>query len=284
MKREYILKLSCPDQLGIVAAVSVFLSQNNCNIKDSAQFGDPETKLFFMRVHFIAEKGAPSQENLQSLFLEIADRFAMGWGIFDAQTRCRMAVLVSQHGHCLNDLLYRYRTGSMDVEIKAVISNHHDFRDLVEWHGLAFHYLPVSPDNKEAQERAILDILEKEKVDLAVLARYMQILSEDMCRALSGRCINIHHSFLPSFKGAQPYRQAYLRGVKLIGATAHYVTPQLDEGPIIDQGVERVDHAHSPDDFVAIGRDIECMVLARAIRFHMEHRVLLNGHKTVILR
>ena len=284
MTREYILKLSCPDQLGIVAAVSVFLSENNCNIKDSAQFGDPETGLFFMRVHFIAEEAAPGQKGLEALFTAIAERFSMAWTMVDVREKCRMAILVSQHGHCLNDLLYRYRTGSMDARITAIISNHQDFRDIVEWHGIPFHYLPVSSRNREEQEQAILDILDRDSVDLVVLARYMQILSENMCRALAGRCINIHHSFLPSFKGAQPYRQAYLRGVKLIGATAHYVTPQLDEGPIIEQGVERVDHAHSPEDFVGLGRDIECVVLARAVRFHMEHRVLLNGQKTVILR
>ena len=284
MTREFILKLSCPDQLGIVATVSVFLSENNCNIKDSAQFGDPETGLFFMRVHFIAEEKAPAQDKLEALFAAIAGRFSMTWTMVDVQAKCRMAILESQHGHWLNDWLYRYRTGSMDAKITSIISNHQDFRDIVEWHGIPFHYLPVSSGNRQEQEQAVLDILEKDAVDLVVLARYMQILSENMCRVLSGRCINIHHSFLPSFKRAQPYRQAHPRGVKLLGATAHYVTPNLDEGPIIEQGVERVDHAHSPEELAAIGRDVECQVLARAVKYHTEQRVLLNGNKTVVLR
>lgn len=284
MSREYILKLSCPDTVGIVAAVSVFLSKHNCNIKDSAQFGDQETELFFMRVYFRAEDGAPSHEGLRAAFAGIAANYQMNWGIYGTEEKCRVAIMVSQHGHCLNDLLYRYRTGVLDVKIVAVISNHPDFKDITEWHGIPFHYLPVSSKNRAEQESAILEILEDQKTDLVILARYMQILSENLCRELEGRCINIHHSFLPSFKGAQPYKQAHARGVKIIGATAHYVTAQLDEGPIIEQGVERVDHAHSPEDFVALGRDVESVVLARAVRYHIEHRVLLNGRKTVILR
>lgn len=284
MNNEYVLKLSCPDKVGIVAAVTVFLSRHNCNIKDSAQFGDEETGLFFMRVCFRAEQGAPDHEGLRSAFGSIAGEFGMAWDIFSMDEKCRVAILVSQHGHCLNDLLYRYRTGTLDVEIAAVISNHPDFKDITEWHGIPFYYLPVSAQNKVEQEAAILDVLREHRTDLVILARYMQILSEKFCRELEGRCINIHHSFLPSFKGAQPYKQAHARGVKIIGATAHYVTAQLDEGPIIEQGVERVDHAHSPEDFVALGRDVESVVLARAVRYHIEHRVLLNGCKTVILR
>lgn len=284
MKPEYILKLSCPDTVGIVAAVSAFLSKRNCNIKDSAQFGDQETGLFFMRVCFRAEEGAPGHAEIREAFIPLAERYGMNWGIFSTDEKCRIAILVSQHGHCLNDLLYRYRTGTLDVEMATVISNHPDFKDITEWHGIPFHYLPVSKANREEQETAILAILKEQRADLVILARYMQVLSENMCRELSGRCINIHHSFLPSFKGAQPYKQAYAKGVKIIGATAHYVTPHLDEGPIIEQGVERVDHAHTPEDLVALGRDVESVVLARAVRYHIEHRVLLNGGKTVILR
>ena len=284
MKREYILTLSCPDRVGIVAAVSVFLSEHACNIKDSAQFGDGQTGLFFMRVHFIAEPEAPAYEVIHTDFTRIAERFTMHWSIHAADTRCRMIIMVSKFGHCLNDLLYRWSTGALHADIAGIISNHEDFRDVADWHGVPFHFLPVTPETKQAQERAVLEIIEREKAELVVLARYMQVLSEELCEALAERCINIHHSFLPSFKGAQPYHKAHARGVKLIGATAHYVTPHLDEGPIIEQGVERVDHAHTPEDFVGIGRDIECVVLARAVRYHIERRVLLNGHKTVILR
>jgi formyltetrahydrofolate deformylase len=195
-----------------------------------------------------------------------------------------MLIMVSRFGHCLNDLLYRYRTGALMAEVAGIVSNHEDFRDVADWHGIPFHYLPVTPETRQAQERTLLDIIEREKAELVVLARYMQVLSPELCERLVGRCINIHHSFLPSFKGAQPYHKAHARGVKLIGATAHYVTANLDEGPIIEQGVERVDHAHTPEDFVALGRDVESVVLARAVRYHIEHRVLLNGHKTVILR
>ncbi len=284
MANEYILTLSCPDGRGIVADVTVFLSTHYCNIKDSAQFGDPETGLFFMRVHFKAEPGAPDYAGLRHDFTALAERFCMTWELHGAEAKCRMAILVSRHGHCLNDLLYRRRTETLQAEITSIISNHADFQEVAEWHGITFHHLPVTEENKLSQEKLMLDIFERENVELVVLARYMQVLSERMCHALAGRCINIHHSFLPSFKGAQPYKQAHARGVKLIGATAHYVTAQLDEGPIIEQGVERVDHAHTPEDFVALGRDVECVVLARAIRYHIERRVLMNGHKTVILR
>ncbi len=281
---DYILTLSCPDRLGIVAAVSIFLSRNSCNIQDSAQYGDCETNLFFMRVRFRAEAGAPDGAALRAQFAGAAAPFAMEWSIHEANTRCRMAIMVSRHGHCLNDLLYRYRTGGLEADITGIISNHEDFRELAGWHGIPFHYLPMEKGGKAAQEAAIWGILEEQRVELVVLARYMQILSEDMCARLAGRCINIHHSFLPSFKGAQPYRQAHARGVKLIGATAHYVTANLDEGPIIEQGVERVDHAHTPEDLTAIGRDVESLVLAKAVRYHIERRVLLNGNKTVVLR
>jgi formyltetrahydrofolate deformylase len=211
-------------------------------------------------------------------------RFSMHWSIHAADAKCRMMILVSRFGHCLNDLLYRCRTGALQVDIPSIVSNHEDFRELADWHGIPFHYAPVTPESRREQEQKILEIMEREKPELVVLARYMQVLSAELCERLSGCCINIHHSFLPSFKGAQPHHKAHARGVKLIGATAHYVTANLDEGPIIEQGVERVDHAHTPEDFVALGRDMESVVLARAVRYHIERRVLLNGGKTVILR
>ena len=281
---EYILTISCPDRVGIVAAVSAFLSDHSCNILDSAQFGDSETNLFFMRVHFLAQPGAPGENILRADFAELATRFKMHWGLVEAHARCRMVIMVSHFGHCLNDLLYRHRTGGLQADIVGIVSNHEAFRAEAGWHNIPFHYLPVTPENKQEQENALLEILAREQVELVVLARYMQILSEELCTALAGRCINIHHSFLPSFKGAQPYRQAHARGVKLIGATAHYVTPNLDEGPIIEQGVERVDHSYTPEELAALGRDVESLVLAKAVRYHVEHRVLLNGNKTVVLR
>ena len=281
---EYILTISCPDKVGIVAAVSIFLSEQRCNIFDSAQFGDRETQLFFMRVHFYAEPDAPAAEVIRQRFEAVAKAYAMEWDMTAAHEPSRVLVMVSQHGHCLNDLLYRYRTGSLKADIACIVSNHQDFRALAEWHGVPFHYLPVNKENKQQQEQALREIIVQESIELVVLARYMQILSPELCADLKGRCINIHHSFLPSFIGAQPYRQAYARGVKLIGATAHYVTPHLDEGPIIEQGVERVDHAHNPETLTAMGRDIESMVLSRAIQYHVERRVFLNGNKTVILR
>ena len=281
---DFILTISCPDKMGIVAAVSIFLSEQRCNIVDSAQFGDSATNLFFMRVHFNAEPGAPDEAIIRQRFTYLAETYDMRWDMVRRDKPCRVLVMVSRIGHCLNDLLYRYRTGSLAVEIAGIVSNHEDFREEASWHNIPFHYLPITPANKAEQEEALKRIIDAETIDLVVLARYMQILSPELCEFLMGRCINIHHSFLPSFKGAQPYRQAHARGVKLIGATAHYVTPNLDEGPIIEQGIERVDHAHTPDDLVAFGRDIENVVLARAVRYHVERRVLLNGNKTVVLR
>lgn len=284
MNVEYILTLSCPNRAGIVAAISVFLSEHNCNIKDSAQYDDQENGLFFMRVYFRAEDDAPDVATLKAAFAPLAANALMRWGIYRSDAPCRTIIMVSQYGHCLNDLLFRYRTGALMIEIPCVISNHREFQHEVEWHGIPYHYLPVDETNKAEQENAALSIIKKENADLVVLARYMQILSERMCRELEGRCINIHHSFLPSFKGANPYKRAHERGVKLIGATAHYVTAQLDEGPIIDQDVERVDHAHTVEDFAALGRDVERVVLARAVRNHVERRILLNGKRTVVLR
>ena len=284
---EYILTLSCLDQRGIVHSVSGFLAEHGCNIIDSSQFGDAQSKLFFMRVHFVAEDPAYGGNALREAFGVMAARMGMDWQLHDAGKKPRMMIMVSKFGHCLNDLLFRYKSGLLPVEIPAIVSNHTDFYQLSASYNIPFHHLPLapgaSPEARRAQEQKVLEIVRENDIDLVALARYMQILSPEMCEALKGRAINIHHSFLPSFKGAKPYYQAHERGVKLIGATAHFVTGDLDEGPIIEQDVERVDHAMGPDMLTAIGRDVECVVLARAIKWFIEHRILLNGHKTVIL-
>lgn len=282
---DYILTISCPDTIGIVYAVSGFLAERGCNIHDSAQTGDVSSGLFFLRVHFNVTADGPSRAALMEDFgRDVAGRFQMTWNIHDASRRPRVLIMVSKFGHCLNDLLYRYRTGYLPIEIPAIVSNHRDFYQLAAWHNIPFHHLPVSSDTKQMQEERLLEIVDQEQIDLVVLARYMQVLSPALCERMAGRVINIHHSFLPSFKGAKPYHQAHARGVKLIGATAHYVTSNLDEGPIIEQEAQRVDHTMTPDDLVAIGRDIENIVLARAVRYHVEHRVLLNGNKTVVFK
>jgi formyltetrahydrofolate deformylase len=294
-EHEFILTLSCPDTKGVVHAVSGLLYQAGCNILDSQQFGDLEgedaTGLFFMRVHFEAPPQLSDAPTLERLFAHARQQFAMDAGIHAVQRRARVLLMVSQHGHCLNDLLFRCKSGQLAVDIAAVVGNHATFAPLVQSYGIAFHHLPVdrdapagAPDSKAAQEARVLALVEAERIDLVVLARYMQVLGPALCEALQGRAINIHHSFLPSFKGARPYAQAHARGVKLIGATAHYVTADLDEGPIIEQDVARVDHSLSADDLTAVGRDVECVVLARAVRWHVEHRVLVNGHKTVVFR
>jgi formyltetrahydrofolate deformylase len=278
-----ILTVSCPDTTGIVAAVSGFLADRGIFITESAHFGDPMTRRFFMRAVFdIAEAAALPQ--LRADFAAIARRFAMEWRIDDAACRDRVLILVSRFDHCLNDLLYRYRTGALPIEIPAIVSNHQALSPLSEWHGIPFRFMPVTSETKATQEAALVQLIDELSIDLIVLARYMQVLSPEFCRRLEGRCINIHHSFLPSFRGAAPYRQAHARGVKLIGATAHYVTAALDEGPIIEQAVERVDHSHTPDQLVAIGRNIESIVLARAVRWHVERRILVNDGKTVVFR
>lgn len=278
-----ILTISCPDRTGIVAAVSGFLAGQGIFISESSHFGDPATGRFFMRTVFETE-AAPPLDRLRAAFAEIGERFAMAWRIDDAARRDRVLILVSRFDHCLNDLLYRYRTGALVIDIPAIVSNHPDLAPLAQWHGIPFHHLPVARETKRQQETALEKLIAELSIDLVVLARYMQVLSPELCAHLSGRCINIHHSFLPSFKGAMPYHQAHVRGVKLIGATAHYVTTDLDEGPIIEQAVERVDHTHTPEDLVAIGRDIESVVLARAVRWHVERRILLNGSKTVVFK
>ncbi|WP_435283288.1 formyltetrahydrofolate deformylase [Streptomyces koelreuteriae] len=278
---QYVLTLSCPDRKGIVHAVSSYLFMTGCNIEDSQQFGDHDTGLFFMRVHFSAD--APvSVEKLRASFAAIGDSFQMEWQINRGDQKMRILLMVSKFGHCLNDLLFRARTGALPVEIAGVVSNHTDFAELVGSYGIPFHHIAVTKDTKSEAEGRLLDIVREEGVELVVLARYMQVLSDDLCKALSGRIINIHHSFLPSFKGAKPYHQAHARGVKLIGATAHYVTADLDEGPIIEQEVERVGHDVTPEGLVAIGRDVECQALARAVKWHAERRILPNGRRTVI--
>ena len=279
---NYVLTLVCRDQIGIVHAVSGLLTERRCNIVDSQQFGDDSTGKFFMRVNFVAMDESMRRDDLQAAFTQVADRFGMQWELHDSAVRCRTMVLVSRFGHCLNDLLYRWQIGALHVDIPAVVSNHPDVETLAQAYGVPFHHLPVTDATRGEQEAKVLDLVGRYEVDLVVLARYMQVLSADVCDRLRGRIINIHHSFLPSFGGARPYHQAHARGVKLIGATAHYVTADLDAGPIIEQEVARVDHAYSPEQLAAVGRDVEAGALARAVRWHAEHRVLPNGTKTVV--
>jgi formyltetrahydrofolate deformylase len=283
----FILKISCPDRPGIVHAVSQFLFNQTANILDSAQFSDTFTSRFFMRVHFAKTSQELNLQRLQELFKEIGDGFQMDWELFDAASKPKVLIMVSKLGHCLNDLLFRTHSGYLPIEIAGIVSNHQDFQNLAAGYKIPFHYMPLSSANderKNEQEEQLLKLIDQEKINLVVLARYMQILSPKVCQKLSGKAINIHHSFLPSFKGAKPYWQAHQRGVKLIGATAHYVTTDLDEGPIIEQGVERVDHAMDPDQLAAVGRDVECMALSRAVRWHAERRILLNGKSTVVFQ
>jgi formyltetrahydrofolate deformylase len=280
--REYILTLSCPDTPGLVYAVSSFLVQQAANIRQSQQFDDPLTDRFFMRVQF-SLTGSDAR-TLSEAFTRVADAFQMSWQLHDAATPTRTLLLVSRFGHCLNDLLFRAGIGALNVEIPAVVSNHRDFEQLAAAHGVPFYHLPVTPDTKAEAEARLLELVDELDIDLVVLARYMQVLSNDLCTKLEGRAINIHHSFLPSFKGAKPYHQAHARGVKLIGATAHYVTADLDEGPIIEQDVARAEHSLTPDEMVAAGRDVEVQVLARALAWHTERRVLLDHNRTVVFR
>ena len=280
---QYCLILKCPDRKGVVAAVSSYLADNDASIVESSHFNDPRADDFFMRTVFRADSPAmPSLDLLRRGFEIIAQRFAMEWSFHDMSVKPRVLIAVSRFGHCLYDLMHRCRSGALPVEIVGVMSNHEDMRSFVEWSGIPFHHLPVTAQTKAEQEARFLALAAELQVDLVVLARYMQILSPALCEALAGRCINIHHSFLPSFKGARPYHQAFDRGVKIIGATAHYVTTDLDEGPIIEQGAQRVDHSHMPEDLVEIGRDVECTVLARAVLWHVQRRVLINGHRTVV--
>jgi formyltetrahydrofolate deformylase len=281
--RRFVLTLSCPDRMGIVAAVANFLLEHQCNIVDSAQFGDAQNHRFFMRVCFTTD-AALTRDAIAAEFSAVAERFDMHAWVYDFTVKSRLCVMVSKFGHCLNDLLYRYRVGALNIEIAAIVSNHRDFYQLAASQNIPFHHLPIEAATKTKQEARLLEILDAERIDLVVLARYMQVLSPSLCSQLQGRVINIHHSFLPSFQGAKPYQQAHDRGVKLIGATAHYVTQDLDEGPIIEQDVTRADHAMSVEDCAAAGRDVECAVLARAVKWHTEHRILLNGRRTVVFR
>lgn len=283
----FILTISCPDRPGIVHAVSQYLHEHGANILDSAQFSDAFTGRFFMRVHFVETIKAMTLERLVDEFESVGAEFSMDWHFYDAAIKPRVLIMVSKFGHCLNDLMFRTHSGSLPIEIAGIASNHEDFKSLSESYRTPYYYYPVvNADDvrKQEQEDKLLTLIEEQRIDLVVLARYMQILSPKLCDALAGKAINIHHSFLPSFKGAKPYYQAHQRGVKLIGATAHYVTTDLDEGPIIEQEVQRVNHAMDPDRLAAAGRDAECMALARAVRWHAEHRILLNGKSTVIFQ
>jgi formyltetrahydrofolate deformylase len=284
---DYVLVLTCPDRPGVVHAVSGFLVAHGGNIIESQQFGDQLTGRFFMRIDFSVPGTGDEQisaDELRVAFADVARQLDMTFELWDARAPYRTLIMVSKHLHCLNDLLFRHSTGSLQIEIPAVVSNHLDAEPLARAHGLDFVHIPVTPETKPQAEDQLRELIEKHQIHLVVLARYMQVLSNDLCAELSGRAINIHHSFLPSFKGAKPYHQAFDRGVKLVGATAHYVTADLDEGPIIEQDVVRVDHAFNQDQLVTAGRDVEAQVLSRAVRWHAESRVFLNGHRTVVFR
>ncbi len=282
MNPSYILTLSCPDRIGLVHAVSGFLAERGGNIEEAAQYNDAGTGLFFMRVQFACAQ--LSHEELKAQLASFAGPYQMNWRLHARVEPMRTVIMVSKEGHCLNDLLFRWKSGLLALDIRAIISNHRDFYQLAASYNVPFHHFAVTAASKSQVEAKQFEIIQSEGAELVVLARYMQVLSDDLCRKLSGSAINIHHSFLPSFKGAKPYYQAHERGVKLIGATAHYVTAELDEGPIIEQDVARVDHSKTVEDLTTLGRDTESQVLARAVKWHSEHRVLLNGHKTVIFK
>ncbi len=278
---SYVLTVQCPTRRGIVAAISTWLADQGCNITDAAQFDDQLTGQFFTRITFLAETGA-TLADLRAGFEPVAAPFGMVWAIRDGAARMKTLLMVSNFGHCLNDLLYRWRIGALPIDIVGVVSNHMTYQKVVVNHDLPFHHIKVARDTKAQAEARLMEVVDDSGTELVVLARYMQVLSDDLCQKMSGRIINIHHSFLPSFKGANPYKQAFERGVKLIGATAHYVTADLDEGPIIEQDTVRITHAQSPDDYVSLGRDVEAQVLARAVHAHIHHRVFPNGNKTVV--
>jgi formyltetrahydrofolate deformylase len=279
--QHVVLTVTCPSTRGIVAAISGYLANEGCNIVDSSQFDDLDTGRFFMRIGFLTES-ATSIATLREGFKDIETRFEMQASFHDASHRMKVMLMVSRFGHCLNDLLYRWKIGALPIDIVGVVSNHFDYQKVVVNHDIPFHHIPVTKENKQQAEARIMDLVKSTGTELIVLARYMQILSDQMCTEMSGKIINIHHSFLPSFKGANPYKQAYGRGVKLIGATAHYVTADLDEGPILEQDTVRITHAQSPDDYVSLGRDVESQVLARAIHAHIHHRTFINGNRTVV--
>jgi formyltetrahydrofolate deformylase len=279
---HYVLTLTCPDRPGIVHAVSTFLLGNGCTIVESQQFVEREAGRFFMRIEFESLDPRTTIDTLRAGFTGVPERFSMEWRLLDDTRRQRILIMASRYGHCLNDLLFRAHNGGLHADVAAVVSNHTDLRYLAETYGVPYHHVPVSPDTKPAAEKELFDLVEDLDVDLVVLARYMQILSPDLCKKLEGRAINIHHSMLPSFKGARPYDQAHARGVKIVGATAHYVTPDLDEGPIIEQEVARIDHSMTAAEATTLGRDVECLALSRAVRWHTENRVLLDGNRTVV--
>lgn len=283
-KRFYTLSLTCPDTVGIVAAVSNFIASHKGWITEAAQYSDEVSSTYFMRQQILADSLDIDFETFKSSFAEIAAKFNMSWKLTDSAVKKRVVILVSKLEHCLYDILGRWSSGELDVEIPCVISNHETFRELVEFHKIPFHYVPVTPDTKSQDYQKVMDIFEEVKGDVMVLARYMQILSPEMCAKYPGQIINIHHSFLPSFVGAKPYTQAYNKGVKLVGATCHYVTADLDQGPIIEQSVIRIDHSDSPEDMVRYGKDVEKQVFARGLRYHLEDRVLILGNKTVVFR
>jgi formyltetrahydrofolate deformylase len=280
---ELILTLSCPDRRGIVYAVARAIADGGGNILDSQQFGDPDEGVFFMRVHFADDRGT-GPDAWRAAIAPVASEFAMRWELHEGSHRPRILVAVSREGHCMNDLLYRWRSGAIAGEVVGVVSTLPEHEALVAGYGVPYHVLPGIEASGDERDAALMSLVVEERAELVVLARYMQVLGADACRALAGRTINIHHSFLPSFKGARPYAQAHARGVKLIGATAHYVTERLDEGPIIEQEVARVDHAHSVAEMARVGRDVECVALARAVRWHVDHRILLHGDRTVVFR
>ncbi|MDQ0925422.1 formyltetrahydrofolate deformylase [Pseudarthrobacter sp. W1I19] len=281
---EHVLTLDCSESPGIVHAVSGFLLEHGCDIIDNQQFGERSEGHFFMRVHFASDGDASTADKLRAAFGPVAERYGMRWRLEPHGSKRRVLIMVSKFGHCLNDLLFRARIGELPVDVVAVVSNHTDHQALVEWHGIPFFHVPVTPETKPAAEGRLLDLVDELDVELVVLARYMQVLSDNLTRKLDGKAINIHHSFLPSFKGAKPYHQAYARGVKTVGATAHYVNSELDEGPIISQQTVEVDHTYGPEDLVAAGRDTECKALSNAVRWHCEGRVILQGNRTVVLR
>ena len=280
----FVLTLKCQDRPGVVHAVSGFLLGHGCTIVESQQFNDREVGTFFMRVEFESVGDAISVDTLRTEFASVSEQYSMEWRLLDRRRPQRVLIMVSKFGHCLNDLLFRAHSDGLNVEIAAVVSNHPELSYLAETYDIPFHHVPVTSDTKEDAEARLLEFVDELEIDLVVLARYMQILSADLCKKLEGRAINIHHSMLPSFKGARPYNQAYARGVKLVGATAHYVTSDLDEGPIIEQEVARVDHSMSAAEVTTLGRDTECLALARAVRWHAENRVLLDGNRTVVFR
>jgi len=280
---DFVLLIMCEDRKGIVAAVANSIASQNCNIVESSQYSDENTGRFFMRIA-VSRTTETTIESFGAAFMPVATAFRLEWRIHDLRKKLRAMIMVSQGGHCLNDLLYRTSTNRLPMEVTSIVSNHLNWQRRAEHEGMAFHHLPITPENKLEQEAKLLAMVEEQQVDLIILARYMQVLSDQLCRKLDGRVINIHHSFLPGFKGAKPYHRAHERGVKMVGATAHYVTADLDEGPIITQYVSIVDHADTVDDLIAQGQDTESRVLARAVKLHLEHRVMLNGNRTIVFK